>query len=471
MQQEIWFQKYEILGLLGHGGTAKVYLAKHIILNSFRAIKFISKNHPFYELQRNEALVLKNLKHSCIPIIYDIEEDEEGSYIVEQYLEGETLTEYVASRGILQEEIILKFGTQLCDLIHYLHSLEQPILYVDLKPDNIILSDMTLKLVDFGSAVFTKAAYNQPKYFATAGYAAPELYLQDEIDERCDVFGIGMLLYYMGTGCYIRSSDPTIHNIDLVSNCSGQLKHIINRCLKSNPAGRYFDVVKLNQQLSALLTKGQFIHEEGRMRKVAIAGSQSRIGVTHFSFRLCNYYIGRNISCLYQEKNQSGCVTSLKNQYEDMGAVGAEAGVIVINKIPMHAYRKEVLAELSRYPIVVQDFGCLTEDNLEEFLSADQKLLVLGAKEWELESSEQVLRLVADFKEISYLFNFLDGKQFQRVVGSMGFKNCYRIPYEPDPFVSLTTEQEIDFFRELQSSDQRLSWYKKIFNLIRRGMK
>lgn len=101
MQQEIWFQKYKILHLLGKGGTAKVYLAEHIILNSYRAIKVISKQHPLYSFQRNEAFILKNLKHSCIPIIYDIEEDEEGSYIVEQYLEGKNLKEYVEERGAL----------------------------------------------------------------------------------------------------------------------------------------------------------------------------------------------------------------------------------------------------------------------------------------------------------------------------------------------------------------------------------
>jgi eukaryotic-like serine/threonine-protein kinase len=468
MQQEIWFQKYKILGLLGYGGTAKVYLAEHIVLNSFRAIKFISKNHPLYELQRNEALVLKNLKHSCIPIVYDIEEDEEGSYIIEEYLEGETLTEYVDARRALQEDIILEFGLQLCDLIHYLHSLEQPILYVDLKPDNIIISGMKLKLIDFGSAVFTNTVSGQSKYFATVGYAAPELYLPGKIDERCDVFGIGMLLYYMATGCYISSNSPTIYNIDLISNCSERLKHIINRCLNSKPAGRYCSVAKLKHQLSALLKKSQFIVEKGQTLKIAVAGTQSRIGVTHFSLRLCNYYIGSNRSCLYQEMNRSGCVTALKHRYEN---VCMESGVIKINKIPMHAYRVEVMVDLQRYSIIVQDFGSLREDNLQEFLAADQRFLVLGAKDWELDLSEEALKLVTEYKELFYLFNFLDGKQFQQVVSSMGFKNCYRIPYEPNPFVPIKAEQEVEFFRELQLSDQRLSWYENAFNLIKRGMR
>lgn len=468
MQQEIWFQKYRILSLLGQGGTAKVYLAEHIILNSFRAIKFISKNHPLYEIQRNEAFVLKNLNHPCIPIIYDIEEDEEGSYIVEQYLSGETLTAYVASRGFLQEADILEFGIQLCDLIHYLHSLEQPILYVDLKPDNIILSDRVLKLVDFGSAILTKTAFDQTNYFATVGYAAPELYKRDKIDERCDVFGIGMLLYYMTTGAYIHSNNDAIYNIDLVSSCSSQLKQIINRCLKSNPAGRYSSVASLNQQLSATSKKNQFKHENQRSWKVAVAGTQLRIGVTHVSFRLCKYYIGRKQSCLYEEKNRSGCITSLRNRYEN---VKVEAGVSTMNKIPMYANRLEAREELPRYQVIVQDFGRLTKDNLEEFLAADHRLLVLGAKDWELTSSEAVLKLVKEEKEVSYLFNFIDGKQFRKVVNSMDHKNCYRVPYEPDCFAPIKTEHELDFYRELLTISGELSWIVRLVQSIWRGVK
>ncbi|HHV10396.1 MAG TPA: serine/threonine protein kinase [Clostridiales bacterium] len=466
MQQEIWFQKYKILGLLGRGGTAKVYLAEHIILNSYRAIKYIPKNHPSYELQRNEAFVLKNLKHSGIPIIYDIEENEEGSYIVEQYLEGETLKEYVASRGSLREGILLGFGIQLCDLIHYLHSLEPPILYVDLKPDNIILSDMTLKLVDFGSAIPRDTAGNHPGYYATVGYAAPELYSKMKVDERCDVFGIGMLLYYMATGCYIRSDSPSIPNIDLVAGCSVQLKHIINRCLKSNPAGRYASVDKLAVQLSALRKKGQFEQESCRTVKIAVAGTQPRIGVTHLSLRLCNYYIGKNVSILYQEMNQSGCVIALKNRY---GKVAVESGIRIINKIPMYAYRKEALTELPHYPVIVQDFGSLTKENLEEYLSADQKLLILGTKDWELDHSENVLKLVTEYKEIFYLFNFTDGKQFRQVMKSMDCKDSYRIPYEPDSFAPVKAEQELELFREILPEVRRLPWYTRIYNLIKRG--
>ena len=467
MQQEIWFQKYKILHLLGRGGTAEVYLAEHIKLNSYRAIKVISKNHPLYEQQRNEAFLLKNLKHSSIPNIYDIEEDEEGSYIVEQYIEGETLKEYVRQKGTLREDKILHFGIQLCDLIHYLHSIPRPIIYVDLKPENIILSGETLKLIDFGSAIYSDELTNRQKYCATVGYAAPELYRQDIVDERCDVYGIGILLYYMATGINLQNSLNEINHIDLVGNCSKQLKNVINHCLKFNPSERFASVDKLTRQLSALLQKNQFQNETSKTVKIAIAGAQARIGVTHFAFRLCNYYASRKIPVLYQERNHSGCVRSVRNRYD---CVSVKEGIYELYGISMQPYEQSCKLNPIDFPIVIQDFGCLSKENLEDYLSADRKFIILGAKDWELEHSEDLLDMVAEYKDISYLFNFLKGRQFQQVMKSMKHRNVYRIPYEPDPFAKPLLKKDMDLFKELLGQAESVpGWKNSLFHRKRKG--
>jgi serine/threonine protein kinase len=465
MQQEIWFQKYKILGLLGRGGTAKVYLAEHIKLNSYRAIKCISKNHPLYDLQRNEALILKNLKHSCIPIVYDIEEDEEGSYIVEQYLEGDTLKDYVTAKGTIREDIIIQFGIQLCDLIHYLHSTNRPILYVDLKPDNIILAGMTLKLIDFGSAIYQDELGQSQNYYGTKGYAAPELYLQGQLDERCDVYGIGMLLYYMATGLRIAQDSTGIDHIDYIGSCSKQLKHIINQCLKYNPSERYASVEKLNKRLSAMIQKNRVDRKTSQQLTIAVAGAQQRIGVTHLSFRLCNYFINQKIKCLYQEKNSSGCVRLIKNCYED---VLEKDGIYEIEGIPMLQNQQKEQPLQNDYQITIKDYGSLTPENLEHFLSAEIKLLVLGSKDWELELAGQVLNMVAEYKEITYLFNFLNGRQFQQVAKSMERKNCYRLPYEPDPFAKITEKNGRELFEELLPTHKKAGKALKWITLLQR---
>jgi serine/threonine-protein kinase len=447
MQTEIWFQKYRILGLLGCGATASVYLAEHIRLNSYRAIKFISKKNPLYELQRKEAFILKGLKHSCIPIIYDIEENEEGSYIVEQYIEGVTLKEYISKNGTLREDIAINAGIQLCDLILYLKSVERPIIYLDLKPENIMLSDMKLKLVDFGSAIFYDESSDNQRYMATRGYAAPELYRQGRIDERCEVYGIGMLLYYMVTGAVI---DENLHhniNIDHRGSCSKRLRSIINNCIKYNPSQRYSGVDILYKHLSAI-RKNQIHLFPDKSIRFAVAGSQSRIGVTHFSLRLCSYLKDIKYKVLYIERNNSGCVRAVRSRYyEEIN--DNDKGDFKLNGLTLQAYSREQPHFSEDYQAYIYDYGCLTERNITEFLAADIKLILLGAKDWELDESERVLAMTAGYKDIIYLFNYMNGKQFQTALKSMKNISCYRIPYEPDPFATITEGNGLDLFKEI----------------------
>jgi len=421
-----------------------VYLAEHIRLNSYRAIKFISRSNPLYELYRKEAYILKNLKHSCIPIIYDIEENEEGSYIVEEYIEGVTLREFVSKNGALREDIATEAVLQLCDLILYLKSAERSLIYPDLKPDNIMLSDMTIKLVDFGSAVFLDEREQAPGYTGTKGYAAPELYRQGIIDERCEVYGIGMLLYYMLTGIVISGDMDCAANIDHTGACSRRIKRIINKCLKYNPSQRYSGIKALYKELSAL-RKSQVLNFSKKTITIAVAGAQSRIGVTHFAFRLCCYYRDINYKCLYIERNANGCVRAIKNRY--YGGMAAK-GIYMLNGIALQAYsRRESIP--TDYRVVVMDFGILAEDNIAEFLVADIKLLLLGAKDWELDCSERVLKLTAGKKDIVYLFSFMNGRQFCSAVKNMNKAVCYRIPYEPDPFAPVSQKNEMELFEEL----------------------
>lgn len=447
MQQDIWFQKYKILGLLGKGGNAEVYLAEHIKLNSFRAIKCISKSHPLYDLQCKEALILKNLKHSCIPIIYDIEENEDGSYIVEQYIEGETLRSYVLQKGPVREKTIVRFGLQLCDLMSYLHTAKRPVLYVDLKPENIIVAGMTLKLIDFGSAIYRDEPENHPGYYATRGYAAPELYGNDIIDERCDVYGIGMLMYFMALGQDVKN-DSGFENIDSVGRYSKRLKKIINNCLKFSPSQRYTSVAGLSRELSTMQQGNHFHVKQNRFLRIALAGSQPRIGVTHLALRLSLHLINQGFRCLYQEENHSQGVRTVKACYED---VDFRKGIPVIRRIPMLASDSGTAPDLENYDVTILDFGSLSEDNLPEFLNADIKLLILGSKDWELPYSEQAIKLTAEYKDINYLFNFISGSQFQQIMKSMGQKNCSRIPYEPDPYAKTVPANGLDFFREILS--------------------
>ncbi|WP_278320056.1 serine/threonine-protein kinase [Herbinix hemicellulosilytica] len=431
--------------LLGLGGSSKVYLAEHIKLKSYRAIKYIPKHHPMYKLQLKEAQILKDLKHSCIPIVYDIEEDKDGSYIIEQYLEGITLKEYVKNSNCLNKDVIIHFALQLCDLIRYLHSVKRPILYLDLKPENIIVSGMKLMLIDFGSAIFRDEADKFTEFYATVGYAAPELYRNSLADERCDVYGIGILLYFMATG-KVLEFDTGLEHIDFSANIDKKLKRVISRCLRYNPSQRYASVARLEKDLLEIGKKKKFKIKSGSSVEIGIAGAQKRIGTTHMAFRLCNYFIAKNISCLYIEQNDSRCIWQIKNRYYDLKG---DQGVIKFKGIPMVSHSDVETADLSEYNIIIRDYGNLDMKNKEDFLNSHIKILVLGAKDWELGFSEDALEIITEYKDIIFLFNFLNGKQFGQIIKHMPDRNCMRIPYEPDPFAMPKDKVSKEFFTEL----------------------
>ena len=87
---EVLFGKYEVIRLLGKGSSSTVYLTRHLKLKDYRAIKCISKNQQPTQFQA-EAKLLKNLNHPGIPIIYDMEEDQDNVYIIEEFIQGESL--------------------------------------------------------------------------------------------------------------------------------------------------------------------------------------------------------------------------------------------------------------------------------------------------------------------------------------------------------------------------------------------
>ncbi len=463
MTQEIWFKKYRIIKSLAGESKSNVYLAEHILLNSYRVIKFIPKEHPLYEARQNEAYILKSLFHPSIPIVYDIEKDKYGSYIIEEYLEGLTLKEYVNKEGKLREETILGFSMQICDLIQYIHSIKRPLLYLDLKPDNIIISKDAVKLIDFDSAVYLDEVHKKKSFYSTKGYAAPELYGRNKVDERSDVYGIGMLLYYMVTGQYFKADISEIDNIDASRNCSKRLKKIINRCLKVNPSQRYPCVSRISRELSSIRRKVTLVNESSQPIQYAVAGVQARIGTSHLCFRLSTYLSSYESKCLYKENNNSNCVRKIRKRY---GYIERKEGLLQIGSIPMVPYEDKEeghIHKIKQYDFIVHDFGCLTKDNLSAFLSADVKLLLLGAKDWELEYAERVLEMVTEYEDIIYLFNYLDGKMFQQAMKSMEHRHCYRIPYNPDPFSKSFSASEHCFYKGIGGQDgQKANAFSKI---------
>ena len=126
-----------------------------------------------------------------------------------------------------------------------------------------------------------------------------------------------------------------------------------------------------------------------------------------------------------------------------------DKGLVKLKGISMTNGDYVQIEKLPQYKVVIKDYGDLNMSNKNQFLQSSIKILVLGAKDWELGYSEEALDLVSEYNDIIYLFNFVDGRQYKQVIKSMIFGNCLRIPYEPDPFAKPKDKNSQEFFREL----------------------
>lgn len=435
---------------LGRGGTSVVFLTQHVSLGVYRAVKRIAKNHKAYEQLMKEVNILKSLKHPNIPLIYDIEEDENYAYIIEEYLQGESLKAYRLRHSDLNENSVLDFTFQICDLIQYLHTFERRILYLDLKPDNILIDKGQLKLLDFGAAVYADR-YNEAAYhFATKGYMAPEQG-QNQADMRSDIYSIGCLIYFLVTGtAYQPSSVSKKWAWMFIQN--HKLYKLIERCLQAKPSKRFQSINELRKCLDKVQNKGELSKKESVMSyHIAIAGSEKRIGVTQIALVLTSYVSRMSRDTIYIEWNQSKCVHNLLKYYPE---AEERDDYIYIDKMRiqtrdswMHNQNQE------RFHVQIKDYGVLTEENMQEFLSEEHPILVLGTRPWEWEQTMCCLNKLCDCGHILFLFNDSDeAAQHRHWYEKVTVGPHLSVPYLSSSFQGCKSQAERKFLDDVMKN-------------------
>ena len=242
----VLFGKYQLERVIGRGRSGTVFLARHLGLDEERAIKRVRRTESGFI---QEAALLKRLRHPGIPIIYDLEIDENYYYLIEEYLCGESLYARIERTGSLQTGELIRLGIELCRIMNYLHSFKpNPILYLDLHPGNLLICREQLKLIDFDQAALASLSQERSVCYGTKGFAAPEQYEGGTLDERTDIYAIGALLYYMGTG---HAPEGEIKAGQ--GSCRGDLYILMGRCLRTEKKERCQSV---GREVWALLTGG-----------------------------------------------------------------------------------------------------------------------------------------------------------------------------------------------------------------------
>ncbi len=203
--------RYQLEARIGQGGMGAVYRASDTRFNNRSvAIKEMSRAgltptriQEAEDSFERESRLLADLVHPNLPRIYDYFTEEERSYLVMDFIEGETLEDYLEHKGggPVSLEQALDWGMQLCDVLSHLHTHQPPIIFRDLKPSNVMISRSHIYLIDFGIArIFKPGQSHDTVAFGSPGFAAPEQYGKAQSTPRSDIYSLGALLHCLLTG-------------------------------------------------------------------------------------------------------------------------------------------------------------------------------------------------------------------------------------------------------------------------------
>ena len=197
--------RYELQEIIGVGGTAVVYKAKCHRLNRFVAVKILKEefasDEEFRRKFHDEAQAVAMLSHPNIVNIYDVSRSGNADYIVMELIDGITLKEYLSRRGQLSPKEVTIFATQIARALEHAH--DHDIIHRDIKPQNImLLRDGTVKVADFGIAHFAdqENTYSKGEAIGSVHYVSPEQARGSFVDNRTDLYSLGVVMYEMITG-------------------------------------------------------------------------------------------------------------------------------------------------------------------------------------------------------------------------------------------------------------------------------
>mgnify|MGYP005939857133 CR=1 FL=1 len=415
--------KYEILKKIGQGGMSIVYVAMDTRLNKQWAIKEIKQNpkqdtRTLLKGLQMEANILKMVDHPVLPRIVDIINYNGTVFVVMDYIEGRPLSEVLKLEGAQPQEKVIEWAKDLCSALDYLHSMDPPIIYRDMKPSNIMLKpDGKVKLIDFGTAKeFDVESLADTTALGTRGYAAPEQFGDargrgiHKTDARTDIYSLGATLYHVLTGKNPSEPPYVIKPIrDWDPSLSSGLEKIINKCTMPNPEDRYQSCTELIYDLEHYEELDDAFKRSclKKMRSFLICAG---LTVT-FAAVAIGGYIGneREKKLNYDNLINEGYADVVQGDYE--GAAGLYVDAITqvdgsrneayLDLLDLYInYMNDAETGLSRVTYYI--------DQQYDSIDKDQKLLLTVAMDY--------FDVLKDYKSSAYYFNMLDQKEHPEAV-------------------------------------------------------
>ena len=255
VQDELRLSYYRQIGVLSeehgvyivqHTNTGKVYVKKKLTEYNANVFRYL-KEHP--------------IPHTAA--IEEVVEDQDVLIVIEQFLSGQTLENYLTDHGSLSPDEAIQITQQLAIIVDALHRADPPIIHRDIKPSNIMIdSGGTVSLLDMNAAKWQNIGEAEDtKLIGTVGYAAPEQYGFGSSCRQTDIYALGILLNVMLTGEY-----PKIQLAD------GYLGTVVDKCTKINPADRYPNAQELFQALAHAEEVNTAPSTSGEITKYSLPG-------------------------------------------------------------------------------------------------------------------------------------------------------------------------------------------------------
>ena len=248
--------RYEVNNLIGVGGMANVYRGYDILEDREVAIKILKsefyENEEFLRRFRNESRAIAMLNHENIVQIYDVSFTEKVHFIVMELIKGITLKEYIAQQGHLDWKESTYYTMQVLKALNHAH--DNGIVHRDIKPQNVmLLQDGTIKITDFGIARFARSETKTitDRAIGSVHYISPEQASGADIDQRTDLYSVGVMLFEMLTGKLPFDSETPISVAlqqiqeepkkprELNPDIPEALEQIVIRAMQKNPGKRY----------------------------------------------------------------------------------------------------------------------------------------------------------------------------------------------------------------------------------------
>ncbi|MED1469578.1 Stk1 family PASTA domain-containing Ser/Thr kinase [Bacillus salipaludis] len=262
--------RYKILEMIGGGGMANVYLAHDMILDRDVAVKILrldfANDEEFIRRFHREAQSATSLVHPNIVSIYDVGEEDSIYYIVMEYVDGQTLKQYIQGRSALHMEEAIDIMKQLTSAISHAH--QNHIIHRDIKPHNILIDrNGNVKITDFGIAMALSATSitQTNSVLGSVHYLSPEQARGGMANRKSDIYSLGIVMFELLTGRlpfsgesavsialkHLQSETPSVRRWN--ANIPQSVENIVLKATAKDPFHRYNSVEEMEEDLRTAL--------------------------------------------------------------------------------------------------------------------------------------------------------------------------------------------------------------------------